>query len=101
MIGVHQAYAGGDDAVAIKVDIIAKSDVVSVFERDQFGHGIRARTVHADFAVAVESHKREGFINPILTTSRLRRFFGMAANRQYLTPKGSGRCECRLRRWRA
>ena len=63
VVGVHQAYTGRNNAMAVKIDIIAEGDIELVFHRHQIRHSIRRRTVHADFAVIVQGHKREGMIN--------------------------------------
>ena len=40
VIGVHQAGAWGDDAVAIVVGIVAEGDVEAIFQANETGHGI-------------------------------------------------------------
>src|SRR5690606_10398459 len=41
----------GDDAVAVVVGVVPKGDIVPLPEGDQAGHGVRRRTIHADFPV--------------------------------------------------
>ena len=62
VVGVHQARAGADDAVAVAVRIVAEGDIVAVFQLDQSGHGVGGRTVHPDFSVFVHGHKRKSRI---------------------------------------
>ena len=50
--------------MTIRVGIVAKCHGEPVLELDQLGHSVRARAVHADFAVVVDSHEGEGRIHP-------------------------------------
>src|ERR1017187_10226255 len=53
VVRVHQAGGARHDAVAVGIGIVAPGDVEIVLELDQSGHGVRAGTIHADFAVVV------------------------------------------------
>jgi hypothetical protein len=45
--------------VPICVGIVGESHLVLIFQPDQPGHRIGARTVHANFAVVINGHKRK------------------------------------------
>src|SRR6516164_4141528 len=63
MVGVHQAYRRGDDAVPVRVGVVGESHLVLILEADQPGHGIGAGGIHADLAVVVHGHEREGRVH--------------------------------------
>src|SRR5215813_254701 len=48
----------------IRIRVVGESNAVLVLETDEPCHGIRARTVHADLAVVIHRHEREGRIDP-------------------------------------
>ena len=62
MVRVHQARRRRDDAVAVRVWIVAEGDAVLILQADQPGHGVWARTIHPDLPVMVHRHEREGRI---------------------------------------
>ncbi len=66
MVWVHQAYAGGDNAMPIVINIVAKGDVKLIFELHQAGHSIRRGTIHADFAIAVQGHERKSGVHAVI-----------------------------------
>ena len=41
---------------------LAKATSIAILERHEPGHGVRARAVHADLAVVIDGHEREGRI---------------------------------------
>src|ERR1019366_4004214 len=43
-----------------------KRQVVLVLERDQPGHGVGGRAIHADFAVPIDAHEAEGWVGAIV-----------------------------------
>ena len=59
VVWVHESDRRRDDAVAVGVGIIAESDVESVLEAYQAGHGVRTRAVHANLSVMIHRHERE------------------------------------------
>ena len=59
MIRIHQTRGRGDDAVAVRVRIIAEGDFIFVFQPNELGHRVRARTIHADLAVVIDGHERK------------------------------------------
>ena len=52
-----------DDAVPVGVGVVGERDPVAVLEADEPGHRVGARAVHADLAVVVDRHEREGRID--------------------------------------
>ena len=63
VVGVHQARSGRNDAVPVRVRVIGKGEAILVLEADQPGHGIRAGAVHADLAIVIDRHEREGRVD--------------------------------------
>jgi hypothetical protein len=63
VVGIHQPRGGRDDPVPVRVRVIRESDLISVLERYQAGHRIRARAVHPDLAVVIDRHEREGRVD--------------------------------------
>ena len=63
VIGVHQARRGRDDAVPVRVRIVGEGDAILVLQSDQPRHRVRAGAVHADHAVVIDRHEREGRID--------------------------------------
>ena len=63
VVGVHQPHRGRDDAVPVRVGIVRKGETVLVLKSKETRHGIRARRIHADFAVMIDRHEREGGID--------------------------------------
>lgn len=63
MIGIEQADAFGDDAVAVVIGVAGPGDIEFVLQRDEAGHGIGRGAIHADFAVPIERHEAEGGID--------------------------------------
>ncbi len=62
MVGLHQAGVA-DDAVAVRIGVIAEAQVELVFDRKQLLHRIGRRAIHANLAVPVERHETEGGID--------------------------------------
>ena len=62
MVGIHQT-GSRHNAMAVAVGITAKCKVKVAFHVDKRGHGIRRRTVHADFTIVIERHKTKGGVN--------------------------------------
>ena len=60
MIGAHQSARLRNDAMPVKIGIVAERDIEPVFQPDKTCHGVRRRAIHADFAVPVERHERKG-----------------------------------------
>ena len=75
MVGRQQAHAGGDDAVAVVVGVAGKGNVVLVFQRNQRGHGVFARRVHADTAIPVQRHEAEGGVHLLAHHAEIQRIF--------------------------
>ena len=48
--------------MTVKIGIVAERQIVLIFEVDQARHGVRRRTIHADFSVTVHRHKTKGRI---------------------------------------
>ena len=65
VVGVHQPGAG-DDPVPVRVGIVAERDVEPILQCNQPGHRMRRRAVHADPAVPVDRHEREGRIDLVV-----------------------------------
>ena len=63
MIGVQEAGAARHDPVPVVVGVIAERDIETVLEADEAGHGVGRGAVHADLAVVVQGHEREGGIH--------------------------------------
>ena len=63
MVGVHQPRRRRDDAVPVGIGIVGEGDLILVLEADQPGHRVRAGAVHADLAVMIDGHEREGRID--------------------------------------
>ena len=59
MIWIEQANAAGDDAMTVMIGVAGEGDVEAVLERDQAGHGVRRRAIHADAAIPVDGHEAE------------------------------------------
>ncbi len=64
VIGVHQPDAAGDDAVAVVVRVVAEGDVELILELHQAGHRVGRGAVHANLAVVIQRHEREGWVYP-------------------------------------
>src|SRR5487761_7605 len=63
MVRIQQPGATRHDAVAVVIGITGEGNVELILEADQPRHGVRRRTVHADFTIPVESHETKGGIN--------------------------------------
>ncbi len=63
MVRIHQPGRRCDDAVPIGVGIVRKGDLVAILEPEEPGHRVRAGAVHANLAVVVDGHEREGRID--------------------------------------
>ena len=90
MVRVHQARVGGDNAVAVRVGVVAGGQVELVAVVHQRGHGVRAGAVHADLAVGVQRHKPPGGVHvrvdhlevqPVALADRAPVVHGRAAHR--------------------
>ena len=66
VVGVEQAGARRDDAVPVGVGVVGERDVEAVLELDQAGHRVRRGAVHADLAVPVDGHEREGRVDLVV-----------------------------------
>ena len=66
VVGVQQAGARRDDAVPVRVRIVGERDVEAVLEVGQPRHRVGRRAVHADLAVPVDGHEREGRVDRIV-----------------------------------
>src|SRR5699024_3630141 len=53
----------GDDAVTVRIRVVAGGHVELVPVGNEGGHGVRAGAVHADLAVGIERHETEGGIH--------------------------------------
>ena len=47
----------------VRVGVVGEGHVVLVLEADEPGHRVRAGAVHADLAVVIDGHEREGRID--------------------------------------
>ena len=56
MVGLHQAGVA-DDAVAVRIGVIAEAQVELVFDRKQLLHRVGRRAIHTNLAVPVERHE--------------------------------------------
>ena len=63
VVGVHQPGRGRDDAVPVRVGVVGEGDAVLILEADEPGHRVGAGAVHADLAVVIDRHEREGRID--------------------------------------
>ena len=63
VIGIHQPRRRRDDAVPVRVGVVGEGDAVLVLEADEPGHRVGTGTVHADLAVVIDGHEREGRID--------------------------------------
>jgi hypothetical protein len=63
VVGVEQTAVGSDDAVPVRVGVVAGRDavrrVVAAHRRDQRRHRVGRRAVHPDLAVGVQRHEPE------------------------------------------
>ena len=66
VVRVEQADAGRDNAVPVRVRVVAPRDVVLIFEFDQIGHGVGRGAVHTDFAVVVNGHEAKRGVNGLV-----------------------------------
>ncbi len=55
MVGIQQAGAARDDAVAVVIGVAGEGQVEAVLERDQSGHGVGRGAIHADLAVPIHA----------------------------------------------
>ena len=60
MVGIQEPGRSRDDAVPVRVRVVAERDVEAVLEFDQAGHRIGTGAVHADLAIVIEGHEPEG-----------------------------------------
>ena len=63
VVGVHQPCGGRDDAVPVRVGVVGEGDAVPILEADEPGHRVWARAVHANLAVVIHGHEREGRVD--------------------------------------
>ena len=63
VIGIHQPRGRRDDAVPVRVRIVGEGDAILILEADEAGHRVGAGAVHADLAVVIDRHEREGRID--------------------------------------
>ena len=47
----------------VRIGIICKSDVKSVFHLNQSGHGVGRGAVHSNFPILVDRHERKSRVN--------------------------------------
>lgn len=66
MVRRQQARASGYDAVPIMVSIASEGNVVAILQIDQALHGVAGRRVHANFAVPIDCHEAEGWIDNVV-----------------------------------
>ena len=66
VVGVHQAHAGRDNAVAVKIHIVPKGNIEFILHVDQVRHGVRAGAIHADLTVPVQGHEGEGGVHTLV-----------------------------------
>ncbi len=55
MIRIHQTDRRRDDAVAVRIRIVAERHLILVLELDEAGHRIGTRAIHANLAVMVDA----------------------------------------------
>ena len=65
VVRVHEPRAS-DDAVAVAVGIIRDGDVEPILQRDQVGHRMGRRAIHADSAIPVERHRAESGVDFVI-----------------------------------
>jgi hypothetical protein len=65
VVRVHEADAPSHDAVPVVVGIARPRDVEAILEPDEAPHRVGRRAVHADLAVPVDRHEREGRIDHV------------------------------------
>ena len=63
VVGVHQPRGARHDAVPVRVGVVGEGDAEPILQPDEPRHGIRAGGVHADLAVVIDRHEREGRID--------------------------------------
>jgi len=66
MVRLHQTHTAGHDAMPVVIHVVAKGNVEFVLHCNQVCHGIGAGTIHADLAVMVEGHEREGRVDALV-----------------------------------
>ena len=59
MIGIHQSRRRRNDAVPVRVRVVAERHLILIFQPDQPRHRVRTGTVHANLAVMIHGHERE------------------------------------------
>ena len=79
VVGVHQPGIGGDEAVTVRVGVVARGDVMGGALRDEVGHRRGGGAVHPDLAVPVQRHEPprrvdervdDGEVEPVALTDR-------------------------------
>ena len=63
MVRVHEPVPGRDDTVPVRVGVVGKSHGKRVLQGNELGHGRGRGTIHADFAVLVQTHEHEGRVH--------------------------------------
>ena len=66
VVGVHQPGPRHDDAMAVRVGVVAERQVEPVAQLHEAGHRVRARRVHPDLAVPVERHEPERRVDGVV-----------------------------------
>ena len=62
-MGFISPAEGCDDSVPIGIRVVGEGDIVAVLEADEPRHRIGTGAVHADLAVVIDRHEREGRID--------------------------------------
>ena len=63
VIGIHEPRGARHDAMSVCVAVVGEGDPKPIFQFDESCHGMGARWVHADLAVVIDGHEREGRID--------------------------------------
>src|ERR1039458_8700747 len=63
VIGIHQSRGGRNDAVPVRVRVVGKGYLVTIFEAGEPRHRVRTGAVHANLAVMIHGHERKRWIN--------------------------------------
>ena len=102
VVGVHQPNAGGNDAVAVKINVVAEGDVKFIFQRHEIRHRVGAGTIHPDFPILIQGHKRESGVHAFVDNLNVQTVFfrdwlpipDTRASQRVYADMNTGSCQC-------